>query len=518
MSRVERWIPAFVLILSAFQASRLSAQDAQRGKAVYEKWCMGCHGETGAGDGPAAKYMLPPPRDFTPAKYQIRTTASGELPTDADLERVVADGMPGTAMPEWTTKLSSAERRDVVAYIKTFSTFFEGAAPQMVEFGRAPSGGADAIAAGRQTYEKLECFKCHGMAGRGDGKSSPTLKDDWDFPLAAANLTERWTFNGGGTVEEIYRRLRTGLDGTPMPSFTDVIEGGVITDEDLWHVAQYVYSLSPEESPPAVREVIRAVPVEPGGALPAGPDDSTWSRAESYFVPLVGQIVAKPRWFAPAVSGIWAQAMHDGSQVVIRLSWGDRSRSPDRAWDEWMARLVRSVSDDDGPLSAAQGPDRIAVQFPKRVTDDVERPYFLGGNSRRPVYLWRWMSSPDSSEEGTGSGLGRFAPFPGGSEISHAAAYQEGQWRVQFTRALVPADTAASPTFVPGRAIPIAFFAADGSNGETGSRGSVSAWYAIYLDLPTPPGVYVAPVVAVMLTAGLGLVVLWRAQQQHRRS
>jgi hypothetical protein len=128
------------------------------------------------------------------------------------------------------------------------------------------------------------------------------------------------------------------------------------------------------------------------------------------------------------------------------------------------------------------------------------------------------MSTPDSSEEGTGTGLGSFTPFAYGSEIGASASYADGRWRVQFSRALVPVDTAAAPTFQLGRAIPIAFFAADGSNGETGTRGAVSAWYAIYLDLPTPPGVYVAPVVAVLLTVGLGFVVLWRAQQQNRKS
>lgn len=507
------------LLLTGFPADRLSAQDVQRGKVVYDKWCMGCHGETGLGDGPAAKFMLPPPRDFTGAKYQIRTTASGELPADADIERVVAEGMPGTAMPEWKSKLSGAEQKDVVAYVKSLSTFFEGAQPPaVVAFGKAPGGGADAIADGGKTFEKLECFKCHGMSGRGNGKSSPTLKDDWDFPIRAANLSQNWNFNGGGAVEDIYRRMRTGLDGTPMPSFSDALDAKVITDEQLWHVAQYVRSLSPEESPPAVREVIRAAPVAQGAALPAGPDDSTWSRAEPSFIPMVGQIIAKPRWFAPSVTGIWVQSMHDGNKLAVRVSWDDGSKSPDPAWDEWMARLVKSVTDADGALTPAQGPDRFWVQFPKRVTDEAERPYFLGGNTRRPVYLWRWASTPDASEEGTGTGLGRFAALSGASEMTHAASFTDGRWHVQFTRALVPADTTASPTFGVGRAIPIAFFAGDGSNGETGARGAVSAWYAIYLDVPTPPTVYVMPLVAVLLTAGLGLVVVWRAQQQNRKS
>ena len=56
------------------------AQDTTAGKIVYVKWCAGCHGEGGAGDGEAARYMLPHPRDFTGAIYQIRSTASLQSP------------------------------------------------------------------------------------------------------------------------------------------------------------------------------------------------------------------------------------------------------------------------------------------------------------------------------------------------------------------------------------------------------------------------------------------------------
>src|SRR3989449_7416395 len=89
-----------------FPVSRLPVQDTVKGKVVYEKWCAGCHGETGAGDGPAAAYMLPRPRNFTGAVYKIRTTASGQLPTDADLLRAIDEGLPGSAMPAWKGRLS----------------------------------------------------------------------------------------------------------------------------------------------------------------------------------------------------------------------------------------------------------------------------------------------------------------------------------------------------------------------------------------------------------------------------
>ena len=69
-------------VLTVYPSNRLSAQDTTKGEAIYEKWCAGCHGDTGAGDGPAAAYMLPRPRNFTGAVYKIRTTASGQLPTE----------------------------------------------------------------------------------------------------------------------------------------------------------------------------------------------------------------------------------------------------------------------------------------------------------------------------------------------------------------------------------------------------------------------------------------------------
>ena len=187
-------------------------------------------GVDGAGEGPGAAYMLPRPRDFTQALYQIRTTPSGALPTDADIQHVIDYGMPGTAMPGWRELLSRGEREALVDYLKTFSAFFDDDAPAPIDFGRAPGASDERLAEGRALYERVECWKCHGQEGRGDGQSAPTQTDDNDFPIRPADLTENWLFNGGGTVEDIYRRFRTGLDGTP--SLTIIIDtGGPASDE-----------------------------------------------------------------------------------------------------------------------------------------------------------------------------------------------------------------------------------------------------------------------------------------------
>jgi DMSO reductase family type II enzyme heme b subunit len=491
----------------------LAAQGAAPGKAVYDKWCAGCHGDTGAGDGVGAAYMLPRPRDFTKGVYQIRTTASGEIPDRADLRRIVDDGMPGTAMPGWRERLTERERDEVVAYLESFSRFFQGERPPAIDPGDAPGGAS--VEAGREAYRKLECFKCHGEMGRGDGPSAPTLTDDWDHPIRAADLSESWHFTGGSSVGEIYVRLRTGLDGTPMPSFADAVDAGLISDEQLWSVARYVRSLSPEE-PPEVREVVRAGRVE--GSLPASPDDSAWRAAEAHYVPLVGQIVVKPRWFTPTVDGIWVQALHDGERLALLLRWHDPSRSPDASWDEWLDRMRRTVTDADGALAGPQGPDLVVVQLPTTLGESDELPYFLGGSTRRAAHLWRWASDADRAVEGTATGLDRFVPRAAGQELTSVSRWSDGEWRVQLTRPLRSADTTAAPSIPIGRAIPIAFRASDGSSGEGDVRTAVSAWYAIHLEVPTPPRVYATPVATMLLTAALGVLVVRRAQRRERDS
>ena len=59
--------------------------------------------------------MSPRPRDFTGAVFKIRSTASGQLPTDADLARAIDQGLPGTAMPD--LHVSADDAKDIVAHL-----------------------------------------------------------------------------------------------------------------------------------------------------------------------------------------------------------------------------------------------------------------------------------------------------------------------------------------------------------------------------------------------------------------
>ena len=85
--------------------------DARKGKAVYEKSCVLCHGPQGRGDGPVGKTINPPAADFT--------SAASKGKTDAELLATIETGRPPTAMVGWKGQLSEAEIQDVLAYVKS---------------------------------------------------------------------------------------------------------------------------------------------------------------------------------------------------------------------------------------------------------------------------------------------------------------------------------------------------------------------------------------------------------------
>ncbi len=501
-------LAAAALGMLVLYALPVAAQDLENGRQIYDRWCAECHGAEGRGDGPAADYMLPRPRDFVQARYQIRTTANGELPTDADILQVLELGMPGTAMPAWPN-LSESERRDVVAAIKSFSRFFDGSDPLLPDLVSDPGGGTDAIESGRAGFETLECFKCHGESGRGSGQSTATLEDWRELPIRAADLTEPWTFNGGGGADAIYLRMMTGLDGTPMPAYSDAVASEVVSPEELWQVAHYVASLAPTLEPQTA-DFISASRVE--GVLPTTPGDDAWSAAKPFYVPLAGQVIQPPRNFAPMVDGMWIRAVHDGSRVALHLSWGDPSNSPDSTWTEWQTKIVAAMTSDGGTLSpTAPMTDGIAVQFPTSIPDGAERPYFLMGEANDPVTLWTWDSRTGAAEA-SGRGLGRIDGLAGG-DLGAEARWNEGHWELVLTRS-IDSGAEGAIDLAEGVVIPAAIFAWDGSSAESPDRGSVSSWIYLYLEEPSSSNVVIVPIVAMLLSGGLLLLLVRSAQRR----
>lgn len=207
------------------------------GKIVYTRYCLSCHGSEGDGRGEAGDWVFPRPRDFRQGTFKWRSTPSGALPTVDDLEKTVRDGLYGTHMPTWYA-IGRKNRLDVISYIMTFSSRWQTEdVPASIVIPAEPANNAQSVQAGKAIYEKLECAKCHGDTGRGDGPSSHEQRNDWGDPITPADFTVG-QFKCGGTPVDIYRVFMTGLNGAPMPSYADSMN----TDE-AWQLVHYIQSL-----------------------------------------------------------------------------------------------------------------------------------------------------------------------------------------------------------------------------------------------------------------------------------
>jgi len=201
-----------------------------RGERVYRRACAACHGREGRGDGAAARYLDPRPRDFTSGRFRSRSTRSGP-PTDDDLYRIVTHGVPRTHMPGSENLLSERQRRDVVAYIKTLSDVFDSVGKPL-EVPADPGATHDSIAEGKNVYILMQCFKCHGGRGRGDGPSAASLRNVRGERIEAFDFTVG-SYKWGKDGQSIFKTFEIGLNGTPMPSYADAFLYGREDGGDL---------------------------------------------------------------------------------------------------------------------------------------------------------------------------------------------------------------------------------------------------------------------------------------------
>src|SRR5713101_4660830 len=214
---------------------------AASGKSNYRRYCAGCHGDYGDSNGENAVWLDPKPRDFTIATFKCRSTPTGTLPTDEDLFNTIGRGVTNSNMPIWNA-LSPQQRADLVAYIKIFSPRWEKEkAGEPIKIPAEPPITMESISHGKALFTKLECWKCHGPEGKGDGPSAATLTDSKDQPLRPYNFADGADdsrFKCGSTNQDVYRIFMTGLDGTPMPAFADVVQ-----PNDAWDLVHYLRTL-----------------------------------------------------------------------------------------------------------------------------------------------------------------------------------------------------------------------------------------------------------------------------------
>ncbi len=247
------------------------------GRSVYLKRCVQCHGVNGDGQGPTAASMSPKPRDYRRGVFKFTTTPYGYKPRREDLVRTVRKGIPGTSMPafnllpdkelqaavDWVLALThrgeletmlvyaakDEDEVDLDAVPDTISGILAkwvqaDEEAQVLALTPQPKFKVDHVVAGRQAFLTRGCAKCHGEDGRGQTPDNMRgdLKDSWGHPTRAADLTSGM-LRGGQEPTDVYRRILSGINGTPMPGFQQALAS---EPETIWNLVAYVLHVSNE--------------------------------------------------------------------------------------------------------------------------------------------------------------------------------------------------------------------------------------------------------------------------------
>lgn len=484
------------------------ASEAELGEeaveAIYLNRCAQCHGEDGEGDGPAAEFFYPLPRDFSLAIFKYKTTdADTEFPSDDDFRTTIRDGLPGTAMPGWSGILSDAEIDALIYRIKEFGGWEEEEleyAP--IEMGIRPALTPELLAEGRVQFGKA-CVQCHGEEGRGNITSGKQLKDDLENRIWPRNLTRPETWRYTTTAEDVFQRLSAGIPGTPMPEHATTMSA-----EARWAIAEYVMTLRENSVPLTTGEtVIRAARIS--GDLPSDPGDPAWDAAPAMTFAMSPNIIKEPRLFFSLNDMITVRALYNETDIAFRLDVDDRTYSV--PGDELELRYRQ---EDIGPTR-----DAVAVQLPVGLSGSSEKPAFRHGDARNAVSMWYW-AAPSVEPEGDQLAMLLDASGPDAPPVPRADSgdlaaqgeWKNGRWQVVFRRARqtgTPADLA----FDEGTYIPIAFANWDGVAGEAGGRHSFTSWYWVLLEpAANNTRLYGIPAIAGLL-AGLLFLLVARGQR-----
>jgi mono/diheme cytochrome c family protein len=106
-------LAAIALVVRGFHSgepeSTVNPDVADLGARVYAAHCAQCHGEKGAGDGPAADQFPIAPSNFMTQRPNLDTSV-----------RALRDGVEGTPMAPWTSQLSEVEVSAVASFIRGF--------------------------------------------------------------------------------------------------------------------------------------------------------------------------------------------------------------------------------------------------------------------------------------------------------------------------------------------------------------------------------------------------------------
>ena len=231
---------------------------------------------------------------------------------------------------------------------------------------------------------------------------------------------------------------------------------------------------------------VRAVMVK-GGVPGEDPSAAAWNTVPVSEFPLSPQVHWAPRIGEVTAKSVKVRAMHDGQRMAVMLEYADPSEDPDDA-----AALEFMIGDKKAHF--AHGQPMAQVE---------------GG----PVNIWYWKNKDAKVLDMNAKGFGTLKA-QSQQDVTGKGVYQNGTWKVVFTRSLTTGDVDHDTQFKPGEFINIAFAIWDGKKLESGdlkekgSQKAVSSWWYFRAEPPPDYSAYLYAALAVGLAAVFQFVII----------
>jgi mono/diheme cytochrome c family protein len=265
-------------VAAAREALRLDDQTLTRGSGLYRLYCLHCHGLTGNGRGPTAPWVNPHPRDYRPGMFKFTSSSQPDKERKArreDLTRTLREGIDGTSMPSFGL-LADQDIDALVSYVMHLSirgqTEFNvmkdllspdtrdsdlleranGNLEAICKWWRDAEAGlirpdpavplptgdkrAESIARGAALFRgtgEAGCISCH----KDYGRNSLLFYDGWGNIGRPTDLTTG-VLRGGRRPIDLFWRIHSGLSGSNMPAFSNLLK-----TQDIWDMVNFVQIL-----------------------------------------------------------------------------------------------------------------------------------------------------------------------------------------------------------------------------------------------------------------------------------
>ena len=211
----EAELESLAAFLSTFD---YKLETVSEGQALYDAYCVSCHGKDLNGEGLVSAMLDPLPRDFS--KYQFVASY------DERFKDSIREGVKGTAMPAWKKIMSDDQIVTLVEFIKEKSltnhdayTRMEvklpvvGDAERMDYKGKGTLIEAGDPEEGFESFQKF-CTSCHGKLANGKGPNAYDL----EHPLPRNLINKEFMNQASVTDARLYESILLGVAGTPMPA------------------------------------------------------------------------------------------------------------------------------------------------------------------------------------------------------------------------------------------------------------------------------------------------------------